>query len=185
MEEGYESVQQNFDQYQIEDFEKLEDRVKFGYHLTKKVEYKSLYGEKELSISGRMLGGCLDVISQLLGTKYDRTSDYLRSYKEGTLWYLDNCELSSMEMYRRLWKMRELGWFDQANGFLIGRTYAKDTEYFSFQDALKRALGELHVPIIYDVDIGHVSPQWILINGSYGKFTYQSGKGTLIQIMER
>jgi muramoyltetrapeptide carboxypeptidase LdcA involved in peptidoglycan recycling len=178
---GYEFTQKSFNKYQVEEFDTIEERVKKGYNLTQKVEYKSLNNKNDISFSGRILGGCVDVISIILGTKYDNTLNYIDSCEEGIIWYLDNCELSSMELYRRLWKMKELGWFKNANGFLIGRTSAVKIDYFSFEDALKRALGDLEVPIIYDVDIGHVSPQFIIINGSYAKFEYKDSKGTLIQ----
>ena len=37
--------------------------------------------------------------------------------------------------------------------------------------------------VFYDVDIGHLPPQWIMINGSYGEFKFIDGKGELIQKM--
>ena len=77
--------------------------------------------------------------------------------------------------------MKEIGWLNNVNGILIGRTFMKDVEYFTFKEAIKRALGDLEVPVIYDVDIGHVPPQFIIINGSYATFKYNDGKGILTQ----
>ena len=47
--------------------------------------------------------------------------------------------------------------------------------------ALKNALGTLNVPIIYDVDIGHVPPQFVLVNGSYATVEYTNEKTLLTQ----
>lgn len=178
---GYEFVQNSFEKYQLERYENEEDEKIKGYNLTEKVKYKSLDEKENITFSGRILGGCVDVITMLLGTKYDNTIKYINSCDEGIIWYIDNCELTPQELYRRLWKMKELGWFSNANGFLIGRTLAKNCEYFTFKEAIERALGDLNVPVIYDVDIGHVPPQVIIINGSYAKFEYINGKGKLIQ----
>lgn len=162
----YEFIQNNFEKYQIERFENEEYERTMGYNLSEKVEYKALNNESNVTFSGRMLGGCIDVITMILGTKYDYTLKFIKSCEEGILWYIDNCELTPQELYRRLWKMRELGYFNNANGFLIGRTFVKDNDYFTFKEAIKRALFDLNVPVIYDVDIGHVPPQFIIINGS-------------------
>ena len=46
-----------------------------GYNLTEKVYWKTL-DEKEVDIEGRLLGGNLEVISILSGTKYDGTKEF-------------------------------------------------------------------------------------------------------------
>ena len=177
----YKFIQNSFEKYQLERYENEEDERIKGYNLTEDVKYKSLHGLENVSFSGRMLGGCVDVITQLIGTKYDKTSEYIDSCEEGAIWYIDNCELTPQELYRRLWLMKEVGWFKNVNGFLIGRTFMKDGEYFTFKEAIERALSDLDVPVIYDVDIGHVPPQFVIINGSYATFEYNNGKGKLIQ----
>lgn len=178
---GYEFVQNNFQKYQLERYENDEDEIVKGYNLTEDVKYKLLNGTDSVTFSGRMLGGCVDVITALIGTKYDNTLKFIDSCDEGIIWYIDNCELTPQELYRRLWKMKEIGWFSNVNGILIGRTFMKDVECFTFKEAIKRALSDLKVPVIYDIDIGHVPPQFIIINGSYATFKYNDGKGILTQ----
>ena len=56
-----------------------------------------------------------------------------------------------------------------------------NNEFFSFKDAVERALKEFNVPIVYNVDTGHIPPQMCMINGSYAIFEYNNGKGKLIQ----
>lgn len=174
-------TQDSFSKYELNEFEDINSRINIGYNLTENVKYNYINGEGKTEFCGRMLGGCIDAISIIFGTKYDYTLDFINSCKEGIIWYIDNCELTSMELYRRLWKMKELGYFRNVKGFLIGRTYAIEYDYFTFKEALLNSLGELNVPIITDVDIGHVSPQWIIVNGSMGYFKYENNRGELIQ----
>ena len=41
-----------------------------GYNLTSKVEWKTI-NNKEVNLKGRIIAGCLDIIMELAGTKYD------------------------------------------------------------------------------------------------------------------
>jgi len=154
-----------------------------GFFLNEKVEYKSLYNNVN-TIKGRIIGGCIDVLSLLLGTSFDNTTKFCKQFPEGMLWYFDNCELNIAGFYRTIWQMKQAHWFDNTNGILIGRT-AVDKEMFDFtyEDALHKAFDDLKVPVFYDVDIGHLPPQWIMINGSYGEFALNDGKAELIQKM--
>ncbi len=171
-------IQESYKKYQ----NSYTENKLLGYNLTNDVIYKALNGESKLSFEGRIIGGCIDVLIQLVGTKYDNTINFCNKFEEGIIWYFDNCELSSMELYRRLYQLKEIGWFGNAKGFLFGRS-AVDVTYgdFSYVIAIKKALKNLNVPIIYDVDIGHVMPQFTIVNGSFAKFKYDSGKGEIIQ----
>lgn len=178
-----EYIQHSFEKYQISEFESGNYE---GYNLTENVEYKVLGSNKEsFKVEGRIIGGCIDVITQLLGTKFDKTKEFCNQFKEGMIWYIDNCELTFLELYRRLFQMKNAGWFDNVNCILIGRTFVKDkTGDFSLELALEKALGDLHIHIAYDVDIGHLPPQWVMVNGSYAVFEYNNGKGKLTQKFE-
>ena len=183
LEDANTSLQESAEFYQgakIDEKDELEP-----YNLTERVEYKNLKNRQAEKISGRVIGGCIDVLRGLMGTELDNTVNFCEQFKEeGILWYLENCEMPVTDIYRTLWQMRESGWFKNSNGFLIGRTASQETmEDFEYVDALNNALGELNVPIIYDVDIGHVAPQWTMINGAYGEFEYLDGKGKITQKM--
>jgi muramoyltetrapeptide carboxypeptidase LdcA involved in peptidoglycan recycling len=69
--------------------------------------------------------------------------------------------------------------------FILTRdSHYKDTHDFTLTDALKSGLGGLHIPVIYDTDIGHVPPQIQIINGAYGKVDFMSGNATIRQEMK-
>ena len=76
-----------------------------------------------------------------------------------------------------------MGYFKNVKGFLIGRSFVQReyTASFTFKDAVERALRKCNVPIVYNVDIGHVPPQMYIVNGSYATFKYEDGKGVLTQ----
>ena len=88
--------------------------------------------------------------------------------------------MSIADLYRSLWQMKNAGWFENANAFLIGRTRAKDSiGDFNYEDVLHSIFDDMNVKVIYDVDFGHVQPQWTMINGCFAKFKYVDGKGRL------
>jgi muramoyltetrapeptide carboxypeptidase LdcA involved in peptidoglycan recycling len=139
-----------------------------GFHQDKKVEWKNLKDEKIIDIKGRIIGGCIDVIMSLIGTKFDNTLNFINSYKDdGIIWYFDNCELSSEGMIRSLWQLKELGWFNHTKGIVFGRSMTNKSAYdITFKDAIYESLASLNIPIIYDFDLGHKQPAISIINGS-------------------
>ena len=164
-------------------YKEAEGAPNFRYIFDSDVKYKNLYENEYEMFEGRLIGGCIDCLVQLAGTKFDNTCNFCNEFEEGMIWYIDNCELSAPSFYRALFNLKMNGWFKNANGFVIGRTHIKDNNLdFTLKDAIFKALGDLKVPVIYDADIGHVPPQWPLINGAYAKFEYFSGKGKILQI---
>lgn len=152
-----------------------------GYHLTEKVEWKSLDG-KEVDIKGRILGGCFDIISDLMGTKYDGMKEFNERYqKDGIIWFFDNCEISMEETIRILWKMKEMNYFQYAKGIIFGRFGVNSTTYdYDVKSCLKDSvLNELGIPIIYDADISHKAQCMPIINGSMAHVTCKEGKGKI------
>lgn len=173
-----EYIQTSFSKYQKEEFE---DGNTKGYNLTEENIYESNCGN--VKFEGRLLGGCIDTFHLISGTDMDNINNFISQFNEGIIWYIDNCELNSFEFYRRLWHMGQMGYFKNVKGFLIGRSFMSQSSEmgFSFKEAVERALLKYNVPIIYNVDIGHVPPQMYIINGAYGIFEYEDGKGKLIQ----
>lgn len=152
-----------------------------GYQLDSKVEWLVLTGEDSVSFEGRLMGGCLDVLLNIVGTKYDKTKEFIEKYKsDGIVWYLENCELSSESLIRGLLQLREAGWFDRAKGFIFGRTLTRKSFYdIPYEEALFTILGKLGVPIIVEADFGHLPPQMTIINGSYAKIKLENGEGEM------
>lgn len=152
-----------------------------NYNLTEKVYWHTL-DNNNVTLNGRIIGGCLDIISELAGTKYDGIDIFNQKYKaDGIIWYFDNCELSKEETIRTLWKMGELGYFEYTKGVIFGR-FGTDITYYDYdvktclEDSI---LSKLKIPIIYDADISHKAPCLTIINGALVKINVQDGKGTI------
>ena len=151
------------------------------YNLTKKVYWNTL-DDEEVDISGRMLGGCFDIIAELAGTKYDGIKEFNEKYKEdGIIWFFDNCEITMEETIRTLWKMSELDYFKHAKAVIFGR-FGVDTTFYNYdvktclEDSI---LKELKIPIIYDADVSHKAPCLNIINGAIGNIKVKDGKAKI------
>ena len=151
------------------------------FNLTKKVYWKNLNNEEVINIKGRMIGGCLDLITELFGTRFDKTKDFLEKYKDdGIIWYFDVCELSSESLIRTLWKLKDNGYFKYTKGILFSRVYACNSYYdITYEEAIYESLKDLNIPIIINADIGHVSPRMTIINGAIATITSSKGKGKI------
>ena len=150
---------------------------------TKPVEWKSLKGEKEITISGRLIGGCQDVINTLVGTKYDKVKKFIHKYKEdGIVWFLETFATDASKFLMDLNQLKNAGYFKYCKGIVFGRPlfYNKDFLDVDYHKAIKQILGKLNVPIIYDADIGHVKPMLSLVTGSITTFKYKEGKCEII-----
>ena len=118
-----------------------------------------------------MIGGCLDCLVNLAGTEYDRVRDFTEKYREkGILWFLEACDLNVFAIRRGLWELKHAGWFQNAKGFLIGRPRnGEEMIGLDHFEAVTAPLREFGVPILMDLDIGHVPPMMPLICGSHAK----------------
>lgn len=146
--------------------------------------YWSVLGQADqaMHFTGRLIGGCLDTLSILLGTRFAPVSQYEDSYcrDTGIVWYLESCEMNAADMYRHLWQMRECGWFHHTNGIIFGRAAGySDVQNFDMIDALHRVFDPLHIPVIYNADIGHVPPQITLVNGALAEVSCSNGHGDI------
>lgn len=153
-----------------------------GYTLTDKVEWKVL-NSNSVKIKGRIIGGCLDNIVTLSGSKYDGAKIFIEKYKnDGIIWYLDNFELSNEEVIRVLWKFNELGYFEYTKGIIFGRVGIEKESYlgYTLYEALKDSvISKLNISIIYDADISHKGPTMTIINGAIAEIEVKNGKGSI------
>ena len=127
------------------------------------------FPDEDVSFSGRLIGGCMDCLVNLTGTRFDKVKEFTEKYKEdGFIWFLESCELNVMSIRRVIWQMKEAGWFSHVKGFLIGRPLCFGEEMFGCDQyqAVTDLLGEYQVPIIMDTDIGHLAPMMPVVSGS-------------------
>jgi len=153
------------------------------FHLTEKTEWKTISGKNE-KIKGRILGGCIDIIRHLIGTPYGQVNEFRRKFtnQEPVIWYFENCELTAADLKRTLTQMKYAGWFEDCLGILFGRSAVDiPTGNYCNLDVYNDLANELAIPMIYDIDQGHVPPQITMINGSFAEIHVEDGRGTVIQ----
>ena len=164
-----------------------------GYEMDAPVEWTllepvdgELVPSQQLDVSGRLIGGCIDVFDWIIGTPYEDLQGFCERYKEdGFIWFFDNFELNPMNLMYAMIKMRHMGLFDDAKAVIFGRTCfpgeATDEDYLT---QLERVFGELDVPVIWGADIGHTKPSFTIINGAMGHLTYEDGRASLTMELE-
>lgn len=149
---------------------KSEENPLAAYHVTEPRVLKKV-PDRDLHFSGRLLGGCMDCLVNLPGTRFDKTQDFIEKYREdGILWFLESCDLNVFAIRRAMWQMEMSGWFEHANGFLIGRPYCFGQEMMGLDayQAILEVTSRHNVPVVMDIDLGHLPPMMPLVTGSLG-----------------
>lgn len=148
-----------------------------GFNLTERVEWVCPNGD--FTVSGRLLGGCLDCITDVVGTEFDGTRDFINRYRsDGILWYFDIFSLKAEAVHNVLFKMKHMGLFENAKGFIFGRVcFPGSFADITYIEAAKKILGD--APMVFEADIGHVSPKFTVINGALGEVEAKNRKGKL------
>ena len=124
--------------------------------------------DEEILMSGTLMGGCLDILTNLAGTSFADVKGFNAAHRE-VIWMLEACYLNPMSIRRAVWNLRESGFFESASGFIIGRPLASFREEMMGVDSYNAVTDMVKgcgVPVIMDADIGHVSPMMPLVIGA-------------------
>jgi len=161
-------------------------KVDAPLNLTETTHWQRLGGSIEtVEFRGRLIGGCLDTIAWLAGSKYGDIPRFIQeSGGLGTILYFENAEMEPTGLVRALLALRRNRWLDGLSGLLIGRNSGPSPESpasLSYTDALLATLDDLSCPVIFDVDIGHQPPQFTLINGAVAHVQFEAGRGSIAQ----
>ncbi|MFH7599911.1 S66 peptidase family protein [Streptomyces racemochromogenes] len=144
-----------------------------------------LDGDGDVEAEGRLIGGCVETLSNLTGSPYlDVTAFADEESPEGLLVYVEAAGDDAFTICRNLHGMRLAGFFDRANAVLVGRTHAPDSPSLSQHEAVLDALGPLGVPLIADVECGHVAPRMPIVNGARGRVVHTPGRSELTQTLD-
>lgn len=178
----------NYDGWEFESL-KDEDNPYAPYNITR--EYRHFCFDKgellegdavDVSFEGRLIGGCLDCLINLIGTPFDAMEAFAEKYRDdGIIWFIEACDLNVMDIRRALWQMNAAGWFKYTKGFLIGRPRLFDDSFgdYGHINAFCDMLAKFNVPVLLDVDLGHLPPMMPVISGACAKVT---AKGNTLNI---
>ncbi|WP_431682949.1 S66 family peptidase [Kitasatospora sp. KL5] len=143
-----------------------------------------LDGEGDVDVSGRLIGGCIETLCNVTGTPYADVPAFARAHApEGLLVYVEASGDDAYTICRNLHGMRLAGFFDSANAVLVGRTSAPDSRTLTQHEAVLDALGPLGIPIVADVECGHVPPYLPLVNGALARLVHTPTHHELVQTL--
>ena len=129
---------------------------------------KKASSSRTIEADGILLGGCLDVINNLIATQFDGCKKIAASGKK-IIWALEACDLNPMDIRRSLWHMDNLGMFNTASAFIFGRplgAWQQNLMGVNQYNAVTDILGKYMKPLILDCDFGHIDPAMPLVIGS-------------------
>jgi len=161
-----------------------------SYNCTEKYKH-SLYDADHkpvgsLKLQGRLIGGCLDVLANLCGTTFDRVPEFNAKYKDdGIIWFLECCDYSPLDLIRSVWRMKYCGWMKNVKGVILGRPYNIDADQPSWEEATLEAFKDFGIPIIKDIDLGHLPPAIPFISGSVAELEAEATDSLKIKYIER
>lgn len=142
--------------------EENRNRVK-AYH-DEKIGYEVIQGSGV--VEGRLLGGCLDVFIELLGTSLWPEPEQWR----GKMLFLETSE-EDMPADVLMWILRNLqaqGIFDVISGILVGKP-ARRSKYEAYKQVYRQVVGfeagHPELPILCNVNFGHAEPIGVLPYG--------------------
>lgn len=148
---------------------KSEENPLAPYNLTEPSVIKKI-PNTSFSFSGRLLGGCLDILALYPGTKFDKVQEFCDKYQDdGIVWFLEACDLNVMSIRRVMQQLDNAGWFKYVKGFIIGRPLNGYESMFEIDrfEAVYEVIKKYQVPCIMDVDLGHLPPSMPLITGAF------------------
>ena len=126
-------------------------------------------------IKGRLIGGCLDCLQTLCGTKFDHTKEYIYRHKdEGIIFFLEACDLSSIGVRRALVQLKNAGWFSNVSMIITGRSYHLNDKSFGLPiaEAYFNTLKDLNIPVLVNCPFGHIGPTMPIRSGALAKVSY-------------
>ena len=173
-------------QHSSEKFQRMwnhDEPSPYVFHLTEPTYWKTVSADK-VELRGRLLGGCIDILMHLVGTPYGDVRQFRERFIHGdpVIWFLENVHLNTTGLRRALVQMKLAGWFENCSGIMFGRSAANDpVDDYEIEDVYRDLSEELQVPVIYDIDCGHMPPQMTFINGAFAEVVVKDGKGTVVQ----
>ena len=173
--------QKSYDKYQIVDPSIEDNNALSSFNKTELVDYQTL-DNKDVNVTGRLIGGCLDILMLFCGTKFDHVAEFTKKYQtDGIIWYLETCDMNPLMLTRALWQLNQIGWFKGCKAIIFGRPMHDKEVLFdvTFTEAIETTLGDLNIPIVMGMDFGHLPPSFTIINGSIATVKVKDHQGTI------
>lgn len=150
---------------------------------TERISHKEEHGFELLQgkdyFEGRLLGGCLESLYDILTTtRYENEKAVCEKYglfpdiaewKEKIL-FIETCEEKPVpeQFEKEVAMIKKKGVFDVVSGVLVGKP--QDEEYYEeYKDILVKVVNDPDLPIVYNVNFGHATPRCVLQYGAMAR----------------
>ena len=141
--------------------------------------YEQIQGE--CIVTGHLIGGCLEVLSNLRGTYMFPSLDLFK----GGILFIETSEVhlppELLEDYLRAFAV--MGIFDQVNGIIIGRP--QDGVYYDeIKEVFQGILAEWNLkdlPVLYNASFGHNEPKCIIPYGVQAEINMKENKFSVLE----
>lgn len=139
----------------------------------------------DCDFSGRLIGGCMDVLEWFHSAGTADAGDFVRRYgADGIVWYMETYDMTEDRIRSMLRGMEADGWFEDCTGFVFGRPlFYKGGK--GYTDLVREELAHLEVPVVTDADVGHKAPRMTFINGAKAAFEMDGGSCRLSYDLRR
>jgi muramoyltetrapeptide carboxypeptidase len=107
------------------------------------------------SARGPLTGGCLSLLTAMLGTPYEIQS-------RGKILFVEDVNTKPYQFDRMLMQLRLAGKLDGVQGMIFGEMLncsSSDEQDYSLQEIILDTVGDLGFPILYGLPSGHTSTQ--------------------------
>lgn len=155
----------NVKQLKYDYYEKEEAVNSNDYNLDTKNEWIKI-NFNSCNTTGVLIGGCIECLKDVIGTKFDKTKEFIERYKdEKVIWYFDVFSMPYEVLHNTLLQFKNAGWFKYTDLILIGKVKYPSTDDIDYYvNDIKSALNDVNV--VFNFDVGHVKPSFTMINGS-------------------
>ena len=129
-------------------------------------------------VEGHLIGGCLDVLEMLKGTRWWPTPEMW----DGAIFYWETSEEvpPPLTVMRWLRNYGSMGAYERMAGMMVARPRGYSTEQVEeLERAINRIVGEefgrTDMPMVTNMDFGHTEPQFIVPNGGRAVLDPEAG----------
>lgn len=153
--------------------------------------YEVLQGTGKFS--GRLLGGCLESIYDVLkGKRYEDQLPICEKYQlfpaqqewAGKILFIETCEEQPTPelVEEELLALKEKGVFEVVSGVLIGKPL-DEKFYEEYKSVFKKVIANDQLPILYNLNFGHATPRGVVPYGIRAEVDLERKTVTLLEPM--
>ena len=141
-------------------------KILFGENI--QYEFTSHKENIKGSASGRLVGGNMSVLSELIATPYNM-------FNRGDILFVEDINEKQYKIERMFYHLKYSGILDSIKGLIVGQFVNCDSRnrFLNIMELVLNFFPEKRIPICFDAPMGHISDNYPLILGSNVSLTIE------------